>query len=217
MSESPASPDEEPEDALGHIDPLTPLDVYEALQGLRAPWWIAGGWAIDAFVGRETREHGDVDVGALRRDQLAMQWALEGWEMQAADPPGSLRTWRKGETLPLSVHDVWCRPDKEAAWGLQLMLDESDGENWVFRRNPGIVRSIATLFWRGHNDVPYLVPEVLLLFKAARQSPANESDFEACLPLLDDEQKTWLGVALVIAHPGHPWIEQLRPNVETDA
>lgn len=207
---------EDDDDSLGRWDPLTPAQVYEALRDLHVPWWIAGGWAIDAFVGRETREHGDIDVGVLRRDQVVVQGALDGWDLQAADPPGKLRRWQPRETLPMSVHDIWCRPDSEAAWGLQLMLEESDGSKWFYRRNQGIVLPVASIAWRDDDGVPYLVPEVQLLYKAARQSPANESDFEACLPLLDEEQRTWLGIALVIAHPGHPWIERLRPNVDTE-
>jgi Aminoglycoside-2''-adenylyltransferase len=35
---------------------------------LHVPWWIAGGWAIDLFLGRQTREHEDLDVLILRRD-----------------------------------------------------------------------------------------------------------------------------------------------------
>ena len=34
-----------------------------------APWFIAGGWAIDLFLGRKTREHADVDFALSRLDQ----------------------------------------------------------------------------------------------------------------------------------------------------
>jgi lincosamide nucleotidyltransferase A/C/D/E len=40
-------------------------DVVEVLESLTAadvPWWVAGGWAVDALVGEETRPHDDVDV-----------------------------------------------------------------------------------------------------------------------------------------------------------
>ena len=29
-------------------------------------WWVAGGWALDLFLGRMTRPHHDVDVAILR-------------------------------------------------------------------------------------------------------------------------------------------------------
>jgi lincosamide nucleotidyltransferase A/C/D/E len=41
--------------------------------GLRA--WVAGGWGVDAVVGRETREHGDLDL-AVDTAQLADTIAL---------------------------------------------------------------------------------------------------------------------------------------------
>jgi hypothetical protein len=37
-----------------------------------APWALCGGWAIDAWLGRQTREHGDVDVSVFLQDQRAL-------------------------------------------------------------------------------------------------------------------------------------------------
>lgn len=36
--------------------------VATALDAIGEPVWIAGGWGIDALVGRQTREHRDLDV-----------------------------------------------------------------------------------------------------------------------------------------------------------
>jgi 2''-aminoglycoside nucleotidyltransferase len=39
------------------------------------PLWLSGGWAIDARMGRITREHGDIDLafpGERRTDLLAL-------------------------------------------------------------------------------------------------------------------------------------------------
>lgn len=77
---------------LGRWDPLTPAEVAEVLRGLDPPWWLAGGWAIDLHVGRQTREHADTDVLVLRDDLPAVQQHLAGWDLHAADPRGTLRT-----------------------------------------------------------------------------------------------------------------------------
>jgi len=53
----------------------------------------------------------------LRRDRLAVQRALPGWQWQAADPPGTFRPWRQGEHLSAGVHDIWCRPGPDALVG----------------------------------------------------------------------------------------------------
>jgi hypothetical protein len=198
---------------LGVWQPLTPASVEKLFDRLHAPWWIAGGLAIDAFLGRTSREHGDIDVGVLRRDQLEVQAALTGWDLQAADPPGKLRPWLAGETLPESVHDIWCRRSTDAAWGLQLMLEQADGEEWEYRRSIAVHRPINSLTWP-FEGVPYLAVEVQLLYKAGAMSPKNLADFEACDPLLSDVQRNWLRTALALAHPGHPWIARLtRPGV----
>jgi hypothetical protein len=189
-------------------EPITPAEVADTLQTLKAPWWIAGGQAIDAFLGRETHDPGDIDVGVFREDQLEVQAALADWDLQAADPPGSLRPWLPGETLPEGVYDVWCRCDPQAAWGLRLMLDESDDDDWVYRRMPAVRRPLSTLTWT-LDGVPYLAPEVQLLYKSGTMSPANAADFEVCLPRLSSEQRRWLDTALALAHPGHPWRERL--------
>lgn len=45
-----------------------PMDVRDALEILDlldyagVPWWLAGGWGVDALVGRQTRRHKDLDV-----------------------------------------------------------------------------------------------------------------------------------------------------------
>jgi len=59
--------------------PLDPAALPDLLAGVGAPWWLAGGWAIDAFVGRVTRVHEDIDVLVLRRDQAAFRSALTSW------------------------------------------------------------------------------------------------------------------------------------------
>ncbi|MGH9027589.1 MAG: nucleotidyltransferase domain-containing protein, partial [Acidimicrobiia bacterium] len=41
-------------------EPLRPTDLRGLLADLRATWWIAGGWALDLFLGRQTRTHEDL-------------------------------------------------------------------------------------------------------------------------------------------------------------
>ncbi|CAI7977465.1 hypothetical protein FRAHR75_350031 [Frankia sp. Hr75.2] len=75
----------------GHWEPASLAEVASIFAAFPAPWWIAGGYAIELAVGNQFREHSDIDVAVLRRDQLAVQRVLVGWEWWAADPPGTLR------------------------------------------------------------------------------------------------------------------------------
>jgi hypothetical protein len=47
--------------------------VASLLSGLTVPWWITGGWAIDLAAGHVTRDHADVNVIMLERDEHALR------------------------------------------------------------------------------------------------------------------------------------------------
>lgn len=52
--------------------PLSVQELARVLSGLGVPWWIAGGTALDLFLGETTRHHDDIDVQILRNDQLVI-------------------------------------------------------------------------------------------------------------------------------------------------
>jgi hypothetical protein len=199
--------------AWGIWEPAPPDEVAGQLAGLATPWWIAGGRAIELAVGRALREHSDTDVMVLRRDQLTVQDHLAGWwDLWAADPPGTLRPWRRGEELPEGVHDVWCREGPEGPkgpWRFQLMIDESDGEHWVSRRHPGVRRVLSELGRTTPGGIPFLAPEIQLFYKSKSRRPRDELDFEAALPLLDPLARRWLDEAIALLDPAHPWRARL--------
>lgn len=98
------------------MHPLPPpiAAVADALRDLRAPWAIAGGWAIDLALGRTTRAHADVDLAVFRDEQAALPGALPGWRFDVA-MHGQLVPWRSGERLALPVHEVHAHPPADAA------------------------------------------------------------------------------------------------------
>jgi len=117
------------------------------LAGLPVPWWIAGGFAIDAFAGSGRRGHEDIDVGFFIDDQLAVEAHFAAWEMHYADPPGSLTPWPKGTRLPAHVHDIWARANSDDAWRFQFMLNPGSAERLVYRRNPTISWTFEEATW----------------------------------------------------------------------
>ncbi|WP_405607205.1 amino acid transporter [Streptomyces sp. NBC_01511] len=208
---SVAASGRDPDAPLGRWEPAPPAEVVRLFSGLRCPWWIAGGYAIEFAVGHAFRSHGDIDVLLLRRDQLAAQRALAGWEWWAADPPGTLRPWAAGEILPPGVHDIWCRPGPGTPWRIQVMLDESHGRQWTSRRDPRVRRPVGGLGATSAEGAPYLAPEVQLFYKAKEPRPQDEEDFAAVLPLLTDDRRQWLADAISLAYGTRPWLARLRP------
>jgi hypothetical protein len=195
---------------LGTWEPLSPAEVARELRGLPCRWWIAGGWAIDLHLGRQSRAHADIDVLILRADQLAVQQHLGGWDLHAADPPGTLRPWAEGEILAPTIHDVWCRRSPSSPWSLQLMIDDTEDDHWVYRRDTRIRRPVADLDGpASSSERRVLSPEIQLLYKSAHPRGKDEADFQAVLADLHVPQRHWLRESLAVVSPGHPWLDRL--------
>lgn len=190
-------------------EPPEPRDLPSVLAPLRAPWWVAGGWAIDLFLGRATRRHPDLDVALLRRDQHALHDCLPGWELRYATPEHTLESWPPALTLELPVHGIWARRPKSRGWTCEFLLDEADGNEWRYRRDPRVTLPLQRLGLTSADDVSFLAPEVVLLYKSKAPLPKDDADLDAVLPALDDEARGWLADALARADPQHAWLDRM--------
>lgn len=188
--------------------PLTPAAVGHVFASFTRPWWIAGGWALDLFLGRTTRPHDDVEVALLRRDQAALRTHLAEWELCYARDR-RLHPWPEEETLELPVHELWARPRGHASWTLELLLNEAEADSWVYRRDPRIAFPLSEAGGMTAAGLPALAPEVVLLYKARKPRPKDEADFRAVLPHLGEPRRRRLAAAVALAEPGHPWLASL--------
>jgi hypothetical protein len=89
------------------------------------------------------------------------------------------------------------------------MIADTRDDWWLFRRAPAIVRSVGTIGGTTPNGIPYLAPEIQLLYKAKGQRPKDDADFTQTLPSLSQERRQWLSQALITVHPNHPWLHHL--------
>jgi hypothetical protein len=176
-------------------------DVARIMNGYPKPWWIAGGWAIDLFVGHVRRPHSDIDIAVLREDQRELRQHLAGWSLTKV-VSGTVEEWPRDEYLVLPTHEVHARRANHHA---EFLLNESRGERWVFRRNAAVTLPIVQLTASPNAPLPSLCPEVVLLYKAKSPTPTDRDDFLAAAPLLSTEAKCWLRNALDRCHPGHEW------------
>jgi hypothetical protein len=183
-------------------------DLARTLDGAAFPWWVAGGWALDVFLGAPIRHRKDLDVAVLRRDQAALRTHLRGWDLHVA-VAGTLEPWAPDRRLEPPLHEIWARPAQSETWRYEFLLNESSDSQWVFRRDRRIVRDLDVLLASRRADVPFLPPELVLLFKSNDPRPTDEVDFRAVLSRLSRQARTWLGEAIALTHRGHPWVRAL--------
>jgi hypothetical protein len=188
---------------------LHPRDAASLLAGIDVPWWIAGGWALEMFRGTVTRPHSDLDVGVLRRDISTVLDRLSGWEMFEAKG-GRLTRLAPGALPRVDVYSLWGRPTAGDLWAIELMLNEADGDMWVYRRDPRIRRPLATAIRQSADGIGYLVPELQLLYKSSGTRDRDDADFAQTWPFLSDDARQWLRNALELVAPRHRWVESLR-------
>ena len=211
--------------ASGVWHPMDPAAAARILSAVDVPWWIAGGWALDLFLGTQTRAHKDMDIGVLRRDATRILTALSDWEFFEAQE-GSLHLLPAGVRPQAKVNSLWGRPMGEPHWMLELMLDNSDeilqtlqyvGANkvdphWIFRRDPSIRRPLAAALRSTAEGTRYLAPEIQLLYKARDVRPEDQADFERVAPRLDTAARGWLREGLSRLYPQHLWLPALAKN-----
>jgi hypothetical protein len=151
--------------ALGAWQSVHPAQCADWFSTLTASWWVAGGWALDLYAGAQSRPHGDLDVGVLRRDVRNVLAVLSSWEVFEVRT-GALARLNAGDQPSTEVNSLWCRPMGASLWVMQLLLDESADGFWVFRRQPDIRLPLGVAVRRTSAGLPYLSPEIQLLYKA---------------------------------------------------
>lgn len=185
-----------------------PLKVAAVMRGFAPDWFVAGGWAVDLYLGEVTRTHADIEVAVFRKDQAALHDCLDGWLLRKV-VGGELSAWRRGEWLEPPVHEIHCLKEDAEPPRLEVLLNETRGDEWVYRRNEKVTRPLAELHLSSNTGVRFLSPEVVLLYKSKNPGDKDEQDFAAVLSRLDAARTRWLRDAIAASHPTHHWLRKL--------
>jgi hypothetical protein len=193
-------------------DAWRPEDAYRALEAVDAPWYVAAGWSIDLFLGRQTREHEDLElaVPSARFREFVEPLAVLGLELHPIVDGRAVPLAEVGDAALAESHQTWALDRAAGVWRVDLFREPSDGETWIARRDERIRLPYDELIERTPEGIPYSRPEATILFKAKHTREKDDADFAAVLPLLDPARRRWLGDALELVHPGHRWLDELR-------
>jgi hypothetical protein len=207
--------------------------VRDLLAGFGAPWFLCGGWAADAWLGRQTRDHEDVDIAVFHHDQRAIFAHLSGWALVGHDPNvvgDTTEPWNgRHLDLPAHIHvpefgsPLATSPAvTHPAFEFEFLLNERSGHDWVLNRELHIAVALERGTRQSAWGLPTAAPEVVLFYKAGgnlttaeREAggdgvrPHDEQDLFALLPTLTEAQRSWLRESLAKVQPAHPWLAHL--------
>lgn len=178
--------------------------INDLMSGYDRPWGIAGGWAVDLYVNKVTREHSDIEIAVFRHDQTKLKKYLDLFTIRKVFN-GQLVEW-VGEELKLPVHELHA---SNAEQNIEILLNEIEDGHWTFRREPQIQCDAEQVIQNSPDNIPYLHPAIVLLYKAKHLREKDHADFLVMRDVLNDKDRIWLLNSLEIHQPGHPWIRLL--------
>jgi len=129
------------------------LDLLAELRANDVAAWLDGGWAVDALLGEQTREHDDLDLVTRLEDSARIEEVLgeRGYVTGYGAPPHSF------ELVDSRGHQVDVHPASIAANGDGVYKLVS-GEDWIYPAHGflGVGRILG-------QEVACLTPEVVLV------------------------------------------------------
>jgi len=182
--------------------------VSALMHGFKPSWCIAGGWALDLFLGQISRPHEDLEIAIFRQDQTSLHRHLSDWIFQKV-VDGRKIVWPADEELKLPIHEIHAYSTKDSQLSLEFLLNERIANDWVFRRDMRIRMPLKDAIILAKENLPILCPAIVLLFKAKNTKPKDEADFRSVREAMSHQQRRWLKESLRACHPTHPWLKEL--------
>lgn len=179
-------------DELGPWDAISVAEAVKIFSSGSFRWWIAGCHALELHLNRSWRDHHDIDISFRRVDYAAARQLLIGWQISIASK-GILSPWL-GEPLlaELNENNLWCKETPEGPWRLDLTVSEGNDSEWIFRRNRSLRLPWDIAVLKSPQGIPYLAPELQLLFKSKNSRSKDDQDAAEVIPQLDTDRKIFL-------------------------
>ena len=213
-------------------------NTWKLLQNVDFDWLICGGFAIDLFCGEKTRNHIDIDVCVFweNRDGIIEYMSDLDWTIYEACGGGLVHQITDLSQQKYIKSNIFCVNDSNKSFHvtpagdnmfrceiepteqveldyIEFLFNKRNKYCFLYSRNENVKRELAraVLFF---NTIPYLAPEIVLLYKSTEPKRDDyEQDFAMAMVKMCDDSKTWLVNSLEVCYPdGHDWLNRLRNN-----
>ena len=202
------------------------------LQGQDFSYAICGGFALDLFLGYESRVHGDIDILAFWEDRETIITYMQSkgflvYEMLGGGKVHRITDIQAQEKLQKNIFcctedcelvRLYDTEEKDTFWfdfqhiGLstlnyiEFLFNGKTEDEFVYVRDNRIKRELGKAILV-KDGVTYLAPELCLLFKSTDiEREGYQQDFELTVERLNEEQRAWFAKAMELLYPeGHKW------------
>jgi hypothetical protein len=174
--------------------PWTPEELAQRLKHISRPWCVVGGWALDLWLGRQTRAHSDLEFTVLRDDFFCFRQALGDLDFYAVKD-GTFE-FLPVDSLPANdVFQIWGYDKVALAWRVDVMIEPGNPDAWVYKRAPAICFPRSEMVFRSPSGIAYLRPAATLLFKAKNtRKKITGTSVELCRICLLKSCSGWPGI-----------------------
>ena len=202
------------------------------LQNQGFAYAFCGGWAIDLFIGAETRKHGDIDILAYwpERDTIIQRMQSLGFQVYEMLGGGKVHHITDIRHQSKMKRNIFCctqdcelvhlfETDEADTYFLdfqhtgqtklnyiEFLFNDKEDADLLYARNPAVRLPLSdAILYRDH--LPYLAPEMCLLYKSTdTEREGYQSDYDHAVARMSQCQKHWLDRALTVMYPeGHKW------------
>jgi hypothetical protein len=98
-------------------DAWSPEEVARLLSGIEAPWYVAGGWAIDLFLRGQRRPHADLEIAVPNDRFREVAKALASFELFVISGRDEARALENASDELDRTHQTWAGSPRRAAGG----------------------------------------------------------------------------------------------------
>lgn len=215
------------------------IKANELLKNGDFEYAFCGGFAIELFLNRTIRKHGDIDVSAYwyDRDKIIPYMQSLGWNVYEMCGGGIAHHITDVKFQIKAKRNIFCFKDgcslvKLSPHGeidmyyldfdhsgqtkldfIEFLFNNRNADSFLYARNENISQPIKKAILT-RDRIPYLAPELVLLYKST--DPDREDyqlDYDSVKVEMSVEQRDWLDFALKAMNPsGHKWLEKNAPH-----
>lgn len=196
---------------------------------------FCGGYAIELYLSKTVRAHGDIDISAFWEDRNDIIKFMQriGWTVYEACGGGVIHLITDTANQMLLKCNIFCvmegcpffyvkhigddmyecniehTEQKELDY-IEFLFNSKPDTDFIYARNTNVKRELNKAILNT-DGAYYLSPELVLLYKSTDiNRDGYQLDFDIIVSELSDDSRDWLKNALKTMYPdGHKWYNAL--------